>query len=169
MEIVRCGGSVSGYVEPFCRVVRGCYFQVIKLKMRPLFIFSLLFLLLTEHGFAQGMFVRKIDLYIIPISFRCKRSVKPNEVRKIATLKMSIKTAHGTIENIDFLDLVKGLNDTSCVKIIKDYRIVCVVRKFIGKEVLYFNTFGGFLYKGKTYEDERIKSYIFSHLPDYCK
>lgn len=139
------------------------------MKRKSLFILLLLFILLFDEAYSQDILVRKIDLYIIPLRTAFRSSVEPNQVRRNARLKMSIKTAHGKIEKIDFLDLVKDLNDSSSVKIIEDYRIVCVVRKIIGREVLYFNHWGDFLYKGKTYKDERIKKFVFKHLPEYCK
>jgi hypothetical protein len=113
--------------------------------------------------------VRKIDLYVIPVKTLFRASVPPNKVRKYATLKITLKESEGEIENEDFLGFIKSLNDTSTSQIAEDYRIVCIVRKFIGKEVLYFNQFGDFLYKGETYKNERIKTFIFNHLPDYAR
>lgn len=130
---------------------------------------AILFLLsLNNYGYSQDM-VRKIDLYIIPVKTMFKIRVPPNKVRKYATLKITLKESKGKIENSDFLGYIKALNDTSSTEIVGDYRIVCIVRKLIGKEVLYFNQFGDFMYKGKTYKDERIKSFVFGHLPEYAK
>ncbi|GIV44918.1 MAG: hypothetical protein KatS3mg035_2272 [Bacteroidia bacterium] len=136
------------------------------MKIRLLVIFFLL--LLTNYGYSQNI-VRKIDLYIIPVRTMFKIRVPPNKVRKYATLKMTLRESKGKIENSDFLGYIKNLNDTSSTEITEDYRIVCVVRKLIGKEVLYFNQFGDFMYKGKTYKDDRIKSFVFGHLPEYAK
>ena len=136
------------------------------MKLRLL---AILFLLsLTNYRYSQDM-VRKIDLYIIPVKTMFKIRVPPNKVRKYATLKMTLKESKGKIENSDFLGCIKTLNDTSSTEIAGDYRIVCVVRKLIGKEVLYLNQFGDFMYKGKTYKDERIKSFVFGHMPEYAK
>lgn len=136
------------------------------MKIRLLVIFFLL--LLTNYGYSQNI-VRKIDLCIIPVRTMFKIRVPPNKVRKYATLKMTLRESKGKIENSDFLGYIKNLNDTSSTEITEDYRIVCVVRKLIGKEVLYFNQFGDFMYKGKTYKDDRIKSFVFGHLPEYAK
>ncbi len=136
------------------------------MKIRLLVIFFLL--LLTNYGYSQNI-VRKIDLYIIPVRTMFKIRVPPNKVRNYATLKMTLRESKGKIENSDFLGYIKNLNDTSSTEITEDYRIVCVVRKLIGKEVLYFNQFGDFMYKGKTYKDDRIKSFVFGHLPEYAK
>lgn len=136
------------------------------MKIKLLITFFLLSL--TNYGYSQVM-VRKIDLYIIPVKTMFKIRVPPNKVRKYATLKMTLKESKGKIENNDFWGYIKSLNDTSSTEIAGDYRIVCVVRKLIGKEVLYFNQFGDFMYKDKTYKDERIKSFVFGHLPEYAK
>ncbi len=122
----------------------------------------------TNYCYSQEM-VRKIDLYIIPVKTSFKVRVPPNKVRTYATLKMTLKESKGKIENSDFLGYIKTLNDTSSTEIAGDYRIVCVVRKLIGTEVLYFNQFGDFMYKGKTFKNERIKSFVFGHLPEYAK
>lgn len=137
------------------------------MKVRLLVI--LLFLSLTNnYGYSQDI-VRKIDLYIIPVKTMFKVRVQPNKVKKHATLKMTLKESKAKIENNDFLEYIKNLNDSSIADISNDYRILCVIHKWTGKEKLYFNRFGDFMYKGKTYKDERIKSFIFQHLPEYAK
>lgn len=139
------------------------------MKQLLLFIILTVSILLPVSSHTQNAYVRKVDLYIIPFRTSFRYAVAPNKVKRISRFKLSIKSAYGKIENIDFLDYINDLNDSSEAKIGEDYRVVCIVRKLIGREVLYFNQWGDFLYKGKTYKDERIKSFVFKHLPEYCK
>lgn len=110
-------------------------------------------------------FVKKIDLYIIPLTIQFRKSVNYYEVKKISTIKISIKESNYKIENDEFLDLVLKLNKDSSCKIIQDYRIVCVIKKWFGKkEILYFNKFGEFLYNGNYYKNSEIKDFIFNQI-----
>jgi hypothetical protein len=118
--------------------------------------------------YSQGI-VRKIKLYVIPVGTHFKIKVPYNKVKDYATIKITIKEARGLIENNDFLDLIVDLKSESVSDITKDYRIVCVVHKIFGREILYFNTFGDFLYNGKTYKNDKIKSFVFNHIPESCK
>lgn len=123
---------------------------------------------LINSLFCQGI-VRKIDLYVIPLNCNFRANLDYSKVKRLSTIHIKIKEANYKIDNYEFLELVKRLNETSQTEIIKDFRIKCVVRKIIGKEVLYFNKFLNFQYRGKTYHDENIKNFILSHLPESCK
>lgn len=110
--------------------------------------------------------VRKIDLYVIPLTTEFVRKVTYQEVKRISTIKITIKESNYKLENYEFLDSVLNLSKDSIVNVDPDYRIKCVIRKFIGrKQVLYFDRFGYFYYKGDVYRNEQIKSFVFAHLP----
>ena len=110
--------------------------------------------------------VRKIDLYVIPLTTEFVRKVTYQEVIRISTIKITIKESNYKLENYEFLDSVLNLSKDSIVNVDPDYRIKCVIRKFIGrKQVLYFDRFGYFYYKGDVYRNEQIKSFVFAHLP----
>jgi len=140
------------------------------MKKHLIYLFTIITIVIMSFGkgYSQGI-VRNIKLYIIPIGTHFKVKVPYNKVKDYATIKITIKEARGSLENNDFLDLIIGLKSESVSDIAQDYRIVCVVHKIFGKEVLYFNTFGDFLYNGKIYKNDKIKSFVFSHIPENCK
>ena len=110
--------------------------------------------------------VRKIDLYVIPLTTGFRNKVTYQKVKKLSTIKIVIKESNYRLENYEFLDSVLNLSKDSIVNMDPDYRIKCVIRKFIGrKQVLYFDRFGYFYYKGDVYRHEQIKSFVFAHLP----
>jgi len=121
-----------------------------------------------NSAYSQGI-VMNIKLYIIPVSTHFRAKVPYNKVKDYATIKITILEARGMIESSDFLDLIVGLKTDSETDIAQDYRIVCVVHKIFGREVLYFNTFGDFLYNGGMYRNDKIKSFVFNHIPESCK
>ncbi len=140
------------------------------MKKHLIYLFTIITIVIMSFGkgYSQGI-VRNIKLYIIPVGTTFRIKVPYNKVKDYATIIITIKEARGSLENNDFLDLIIGLKTESVSEIAQDYRIVCVVHKIFGKEVLYFNTFGGFLYNGKTYKNDKIKSFVFNHIPESCK
>jgi len=140
------------------------------MKKHLIYLFTTITIVIMSFGsgYSQGI-VKNIKLYIIPVGTHFKIKVPYNKVKGYATIKMTIKEARGPIENNDFLDLISGLDSESTLDIAQDYRIICIVHKIFGKEVLYFNTFGDFLYNGKTYKNDKIKSFVFNHIPESCK
>lgn len=132
-------------------------------------IFFLLNIVLANYGHSQSP-VRKIDLYIVPIFTSFRVNIPPKKVKKHATMKVIIKESSYKLDNNEFYDLIKGLDESNRIDTIANvYRIVCVVHKIFGKEVLYFNRFGDFLYKEKAYKNEQIKLFVFNHLPESVK
>lgn len=140
------------------------------MKKHLIYLFTIITIVIMSfgEGHSQGI-VRNVKLYIIPVGTHFKIKVPYKKVKDYATIKITIKEARGSLENNDFLDLIIGLKSESVSDIAQDYRIVCVVHKIFGKEVLYFNTFGDFLYNGKTYKNDKIKSFVFNHIPVNCK
>ncbi|MDD4156562.1 MAG: hypothetical protein PHY08_08335 [Candidatus Cloacimonetes bacterium] len=140
------------------------------MKKHLIYVLTIILIVIMSfgEGYSQGI-VRNVKLYIIPVGTHFKIKVPYNKVKDYATIKITLKEAKGSLENNDFLDLIIGLKSDSVADIAQDYRIVCVVHKIFGKEVLYFNTFGDFLYNGKTYKNDKIKSFVFNHIPENCK
>lgn len=129
------------------------------------YIYIIMILMFCCNQILSQNFVKKIDLYIIPLTIQFRKSVNYYEVKKISTIKISIKESNYKIENDEFLDLVLKLNKDSSCKIIQDYRIVCVIKKWFGKkEILYFNKFGEFLYNDNYYKNSEIKDFIFNQI-----
>ncbi|MDI3479277.1 MAG: hypothetical protein PWQ14_423 [Rikenellaceae bacterium] len=112
--------------------------------------------------------VLNITLYVIPFTTLFNYNLPYKAVKKISSMKIIIWESNCKLTNYEFLDLVKNLNLEYESKISEDYRIKCVINKIFGREVLYFNQFGDFLYKGKTYHNEEIKNFIWKHLPKNC-
>ncbi len=133
------------------------------------FILPILIFMTTTINCNSQDFVRRIDLHVIPLHYVFKKSILPSEVKKNAKVKITLKESMIKLEMHDFLNLIKEIDEKSNEEIAEDYRIVCIIRKFIGKEILYFNQFGDFKYKGKTYKNELLKSFVFDHLPESCK
>jgi len=133
-----------------------CYKKIYMRKfiLILLVILGLNFNFLTLHS--QEVFtiknccIRKITLYVIPPSYMFRIQVNYYEVKKISDIKLSIKSP-------------SELNENDKVEIIQDYRIKCIIHKSLGREVLYFNGFGGFLYKGHTFYNEDIKNLIWKY------
>lgn len=106
----------------------------------------------------------KITLYVITPSNTFNTRVGYKEVKKIANIKITIKSDN-KLENCDFLKLVQNLSDNDKAEIIHDFRIKCIIHKIFSNEVLYFNPLGGFLYNGHTYYNENIKKFVWHYLP----
>lgn len=130
--------------------------------------FLIFYTLIVNNLFCQGI-VRKIEFYVIPLSCSFRTSVDYSKVKRLSTIHIIIKEANYQIDNDEFLELIKRVNETKETEISSDFRIKCVIKKIIGKEVLYFNKFLDFQYKGKTYRDENIKKFILNHIPESCK
>ena len=145
-----------------------CYKKIYMRKfiLILLVILGLNFNFLTLHS--QEVFtiknccIRKITLYVIPPSYMFRIQVNYYEVKKISDIKLSIKSP-SELDDYNFLQLLHNLNENDKVEIIQDYRIKCIIRKSLGREVLYFNGFGGFLYKGHTFYNEDIKNLIWKY------
>lgn len=133
------------------------------------FLFLITSVILSLNTAYSQHFVRKIDLYIIPLSTQTGMRIPYNKVKSLATIKITIKESSMLMENVDFLDSIYGLELTNYVFIPRDFRVVCVVHKFIGREILYFDAFGHFLYKNIAYNNETIKLFVFNHIPESCK
>ena len=118
--------------------------------------------------------VRRIDLYVIPCNVATYSGVHYNQVEKWSSIKIAIKCWPQDYRIINqteiLLESINSLNNDSIVdKDGLDCRVKCVVRKWFGrKEVLYFDRWGYFYYKGNIYKHEKIKSIVFRHLPCYC-
>lgn len=128
-------------------------------------ILGLNFNFLTLHSqevFTTDCCIRKITLYIIPPGYMFRRQIDYYEVEKKSDIKLSIKSP-SQLDDSNFLQLLKNLNENDKTEIIQDYRIKCIIHKFLSREVLYFNAFGGFLYKGQTYYNEDIKNLIWRY------
>ena len=132
----------------------------------------LVMILLFKCNSAESQ-VRRIDLYVIPLSIQTNIGINYNEVEKASTLKITIKCwppANRILNQTEILlESINNLKNDSIVdKEGLDYRVKCVVRKWFGrKEVLYFDRWGYFFYKGKIYKHEKIKSLVFRHIPCY--
>jgi len=133
-----------------------------------IFLTAIISVISFGNSYSQGI-VRKVKLHVIPVGTHFKMSVPFNKVKNIATIKIVFKESNEALECNEFLDMITALTPESEIEIAQDYRIVCIVHKIFGKEVLYFNTFGDFLYNGKTYKNDKIKSFVFNHMPESCK
>ena len=135
-------------------------------------IFLLVVILLLNCNSAESQ-VRRIDLYVIPLSTQTNIGINYNEVEKMSTIKITIKCwpqANRIVNQTEIL--LESINNLKNDSIVDqeglDCRVKCVVRKWFGrKEVLYFDRWGYFFYKGKIYKHEKIKSLVFRHIPCY--
>ena len=136
------------------------------------YLFFLVMILLFKFNSAESQ-VRRIDLYVIPFRIESPYGINYNVVEKMSTLKITIKCwppANRILNQTEILlESINNLNNDSIVdKEGLDCRVKCVVRKWFGrKEVLYFDRWGYFFYKGKIYKHEKIKSLVFRHIPCY--
>ena len=114
--------------------------------------------------------IKKIDLYICPFYIMTPRAITPKEVKQNSSIFIEVQHSILKEENDDLYSMIIALNNSDTASIIMDYRIKCVLHKrWCKTEILYFNPFGDFFYKGKVYHNEKIKKFIFEYIPASCK
>lgn len=134
-------------------------------KLLATFIFACI-IFIPLKNYPQDV-VKKMQLKIIPLNTDFRSNLPYYKVEKQASIEITI-SKDDTDDSI--LDMIDGLTSESESKIAEDYRIVFIVKKRpFGKCILYFNYFGDFLYKGKTYKNEKIKSFVFDLIPEIYK
>lgn len=129
----------------------------------------LLFSLVINVSFVKSQdVVKSMKLYVIPLYFKFRVSVKSNEVKKLSTLKIKAKEGCTKYELDEIFDKLVSNNDT--VSKVRDFRVLLVLkRKFFGQIKIYFNQFGDYYYKGKYYKNNGLFEMILPNLPDCSK
>lgn len=139
--------------------------------MKKVCILILLFLTIFVHKTYTQETVKKIELHICPLYIQTAVSIERKKLKHYVEMKISFERSMLKMSNDDFWWLVSELEKYNKEEEIgASYYIKCIIHKRRGgKEVLYFNSFGDFWYKGKTYKNNTIKSFIFAHIPERAK
>lgn len=119
---------------------------------------------------AQEDVVKKIELKVVPFFMAYALYDYKKDLEKIAPLTITIKYSElSDFSNDDFFEILKS-NQKLIEVTTPEYRVKCTIYLFSGKsKILYMNVFGEFLYEGKTYKNERIKEFVFEHIPNAYK
>jgi hypothetical protein len=137
-----------------------------KINFIILFLFVLFFSVNKSPIYSQKYEINKITLYIIPFNTNEGFDIPYNSVKKYSTVKINIKD-WAVLSSIS-----PKLYSISCETIVdmnKDFRVFCIIHWGYKRDFLYFNSYGHFLYQGKSCRNEALWSFIISNIPDIYK